>query len=556
MTRSLAATLLALSCVSGCATLRVRQDPEGLRAELLRLAQRPVKSPPPAPSGTLRVLEWNFIGPFPVAASSGNRVAEGEWEEFLVSQGATLTTGLNCYARELGRFMHLRGGTRPDDLFMRHVAGRCGVVGDLPGSQFERWNTTDCAIAADRHKRIEQGLWVHMIENRAAGADATSGVSANCSDGSWSIYIATNHPGVKLASTTLFNGGENGLKLEGELVRPFGDLNTWATVGDFGAVPCTRDPSVRAPRFRFRCPIAPGSAATTIDMRGDVEGKEFSEAVLTLVITSAEAPLAYTRRIPAAAGNEGRPAQRFAVELNRVRARAQLPPLAVEEDESTFADALVAQLVAVHTAEEERLIDRGLLAGTEVRRPIFSATLFSGTVIGDDVAWQVDVLMNQPDERAVLLDRYVTSLALGTAKDGGNTRLRVIFYRAPPKGSTLDATKELITRLFAERARLGLAEDKWMTFPSDPSEFVVGRLAEGRTPQELQHELVLRGANDTGRRATATHTFVGNLASVRFSEALLSGEPNYVAVVVAPWTPPDSTRGGFLVFFIWVPLGK
>ncbi|HMI84568.1 MAG TPA: hypothetical protein VK550_10765 [Polyangiaceae bacterium] len=242
------------------------------------------------------VEEWELAGSFPDKASSlpfrGDDPLARAVTERLAQQkkSVVLTESMQCYAREMGRFV-AHYGQLPEDDLQAFAAGRCGVLPIAPSFLYSIPSAalpTDAALAFFEQATTklaaasELGVWM----GREAGRHV--------------VLAASGVPKVRLASVDSPAEGDDVVRVRGTLLEPAAWLRAYTGEGSLGFHGCepTRHTLSLLPDFDVTCKVAGEDPYAVLDMLAAAPQALLGRQVLMLVIPTGHPAPSTFRRLP------------------------------------------------------------------------------------------------------------------------------------------------------------------------------------------------------------------------------------------------------------------
>jgi hypothetical protein len=403
------------------------------------------------------VERWDLSGPFPDRAGSfpytgDDALARRAAESLAAGASAiVLTESMQCYAREIGRFVAHYGDLPEDDL-QAFAAGRCGVLPIAPSFSYSLPSGSlddDAALAyfhdviANVPESSELGIW------RGAG------------EGNRHVLLATfGQPKIKLTSVERAPGGDPAVRVRGTILAPTRWVRGYTGEGDLGFHACRSAPDTVAllPDFDMRCTIASGDSYAVLDMLAGAPDAPLGRQVLMLVVPSARPlPSTFQPITMADLPKQSGLLERF----NAVRAKVGREPLRDIPRQSQTAHALVPYYFAAAYHKDFATLDfitLGVMAGWDVPGPLRESQFLSFRgAVGDDRSSLISQLLFFPSNRAVLLDseaRYAAVAAWHDERNHGVWGLLATYTTFTPR-SYRDVETALLDELDHQRLARG-----------------------------------------------------------------------------------------------------
>jgi hypothetical protein len=452
----------------------------------------------------------------------------------------------------VGRFYLAHQG-RPSALLLDFISGRCGsaalgsglraLSGDVPDT------VSDDDVLAQWHGRLEK-----MIESLPQGPGVAAGVWFGRAGGKAVVVLVEGELHTRDASLRQIAGSPRVI-VSGELSSPATEVLALVNRGQFGVDLCEVDRTVALPRFAVSCEVEESDDAAWIDVAALEVGHLLPRSKLH-VLTLPRGQAVATFHRPAAVEApppSGNLAADVVATVNSARARAALPPLALEPAESDVAQRLApryfaAELHLVPQAEGE-LVALGLMAGWDVQHGIREGLLAGGWLASKrSVEELISLLLASPSGRYSLLHKDARYAAVGAFAEAQATAVLVTTY-LPADATEPNALQD----------RVGLALDSFRHAQRQPKGTRVE--AAPALSQALQASLD-KGGDPTGEldafmRASApllgpnVHGWVlttSTLKDIPFPDALVTAQPLAFTVAVARFKPRNEPWYRYAVY--------
>lgn len=418
---SIVVSLALDGCVSRAAVYRAATIDRGYPTKV-QLAEVVKGTLPPREEALkkgLTVEEWDLAGPFPDQAGSipftGDDALARVVTERLAQRksGIVLTEAMQCYAREIGRFVAHHGELPEEDL-QGFAAGLCGV---LPIASSFVYSMPSDAPSSDAA--------VKFFEDASAKAAASSELGIwTGSDAGRHVLLATfGVPKVRLAAVEHSLEGAHQVRIRGTILAPAAWLRAYTGGGSLGFHACqpTRQVSSVLPDFDLTCKVASEDPYAVFDMLAAAPQALLGRQVLMLVLSTGR-PVRPTFHRLAIYGVPSRAS--LLEQFNLVRAQLGRNPLREVPVQSRTAHALVPYYftaAANNDFDNVDFITLGMMAGWDVPGPLRDSQFLSFRgALGDGSPTFLSHLLFFPSNRAVLLDPDAKEVALATWQDERN----------------------------------------------------------------------------------------------------------------------------------------
>ena len=384
---------------------------------------RVMKSPLPPREESLKkgrtVEEWELAGPFPDRAGSvpftgDDALARGVAKQLAQQRGdVVLTESMQCYAREIGRFV-ARYGELPEEDLQAFAAGRCGVLPIAPSLLY--------ALPA---AELPYDAAMKFFD------DALTKIPASSELGIWRGSEADRHvvlatfgpPKVRLSSIDSTPESGRSVRIRGTILGPTAWLRAYTGEGALGFHACepTRYVIALLPDFDMTCKVAVEDPYAVLDLLAAAPQALLGRQVLTLVLsTGRPLPSTFHRLTVYGVPSSGTLLEQF----NAVRAKLGHGALREAPTQSRTAHALIPHYFAAAANRDFTNLDfitLGVMAGWDVPGPLRDSQFmsFRGAVAGGAPSF-LSQLLFFPSNRAVLLDANAQQAALATWQDEKN----------------------------------------------------------------------------------------------------------------------------------------
>lgn len=509
----------------------------------------------------LSVSTWELAGPFPTVIGAGpvqlgDALHTGVDARLKTSRpNVTLTPGMQCFAREYGRFVGAHG-QRPQVDLEAFMAGRCGVVSASP---LVAYVSEDVATQVPPPDAATIDAMVNSLPQSAEQGEL--GVWFGAGNKFHVLITAFAAPGVQLS---VLEHREGTVRLAGTVLGPTGWLQGHATVGALGFSACAPSPdsTARLPAFDVSCAVDPGDANAVIDVLTGAPDAVLGERVVSLVVPLAD-PVSNTYRAADLSGNAN--LSNLVAQLNAVRAGMSLPALREVAAQSQIAASLLPFYFAASAEGDHQTVDNialGLMAGWEVQGPIRDAGFASFMARqGDHAPSLLAELTYFPSTRSTLLNPEASKLAIATMKDPGSATLGgyVTTYTLFEDRRYLQYETALLDELDRHRAakNIGPVERVGGTEADKDLDPIMTKLSRGKiTPADGMDRVLQNYATKLNRdfRGFTLGTMVIDGWMPTFPADLVDAEKVAVTARVGYYTAEGSSWGQYVVYLIYTPL--
>ena len=454
---ALTAFLMLGGCAGGSAVQQAVID-RGFpsKSQLAEVVRAPLAPREQALQKGLAVDRWELAGPFPDKADSAPWRGEDALARAVADRaearkgGVVLTESMQCYAREIGRFV-AHHGHLPDDDLQAFAAGSCGVVPIAPSFLYNLplEEPPSVAVAA---------FFDEVIAKTPSSSEL--GVWTGSGIGRHVLLAAFGVPKVKLRSIEPIVDGGRRVRVRGTVLDRTGWLRAYTTVGSMGFHACetARDVPSVLPDFDVICHVAGGDAYAVFDMLAAAPEAVLGRQVLMLVLpTGGKTPSTFqSLRV------DGLPAQGSLLDkFNAVRAQIGRTPLREVPVQSQTAYTVIPHYFAAAAKGDLGSVDfitLGMMAGWDVPGPLRDSQFlsFRGSLDHGSASFWSQLLFF-PSNRAVLFDADAKQVALGMMRDekqNGLWGLLTTYTPFEPRAYP-EVEKELIDELDRQRRARG-----------------------------------------------------------------------------------------------------
>ena len=449
------ALILSLGCAAGTSVPQAGQSgAEGQRGggvvsgfpqqgALDELLEQPLPPESALAERYSDVDTWELAGPFPDQMSAAPRTGARPWDALvdeLVASRAGLvvaTESMDCFAREVGRFMVSERGI-PGVALQRFAAGRCGVATLQPAFTTFGWSPMRARDAADAVQQLREQIARQLAEH-VVGGPLELGVWLSADGERVDLLIATGERIARIDPVPSVPGPDGRVRIAGELLKPAQSLGGAVTHGRFEWAECEVEPGVALPRFRLSCPIAPGDATAWIAVDYLPPERLLGRVALSLLVRPQGGDARRFQRdsyAPARTVTDAAELPAALLELvNGVRQDAGLGPLALDPAQSGVASEIAPYYFAGLLGEAPQsvadLVALGMMAGWEVDGIVQDGSFtWAWLVESQDVSRLLSDALGEPGSRATLLapdaDRIALGGRLGAGGDSAGSYVAVI----------------------------------------------------------------------------------------------------------------------------------
>lgn len=462
------AVLILITTLWGCATTP-RENPWPSPERVRAIAQESLKLSKTAKAPDTLLAEWTLTDPQEVAGSmklEAQTPLEKHLETLILPHpNITQTQSHDCLAQELARFYALNN-KRPNLSVLSFIHRRCGAIHDpawtfweVEGSHDEQATLTSYS-ASIAHKVSE------IVKD---SVPKEVGIAVFAAADKSILIIAHSKKEVDLAPLNMKVEGDTveirGTNLVSGIESMWGHINQ----GTHGYEGCVRVPEVQLPAFAFHCKILPTDPYATVVINHRKKGRYLGSTAFSLVVASGKTPsITYTpplirQELETADESDKNPAlpynMRVVELLNTVRRKQLMKPLTLEVAQS---GSLTQMLPGLQQNDNPALADevgRAIKAGWDIESPILSGGFVNGSSHTTDPVHHLDLMLEEPDGRATLLDPDTSLIAVGDIH-ANRSQYVIATYTAAAQETHMRRIGHILRFINAERAKYGLPPAK------------------------------------------------------------------------------------------------
>jgi hypothetical protein len=507
------------------------------------------------------VPTWELAGPLPDAVERAPFQDDSPWGKLFTEAAATrgdavvATEAMHCLARENATF-YLANGALPAELLERFIAARCGVPTGQAGTAFSVI-TADERIPDDKIFAQFQAQARVLVDKTLKDGRLEAGLAYLRKGGHAVIALSVTPQTVRLARTPLVPGPDGNVVLQGEVISPALTVRALINRGRYGYAACTVSPAVALPRFTIVCPTLPEDEVAWLSISALPPGRVLGTTVLEMMVWPAGKPgNVYSRLTRSETAAAGASAGDLVQEINRIRAEAKLPPVALAEQESTTASRLAPHYFSSFasgggdgTADQVAL---GLLAGWEVGGTVRDGH-FVSTWLANASSWSevVRASIARPMGRQTLLDPAAERVAVGpVAVDHAYGAVFATYslfdgYRHDRDAGTV------ADRISAQRVANGVSRLHMVAELSAEAERAAKSVQDGkRAPTQALNDLLQHISERTGRSVRGWAAEATALDRIVMPKELTASPTLTLGIGVAHRRQEGSAWGRFVVLII------
>jgi hypothetical protein len=516
------------------------------------------------------VETWELAGPFPdevgPAPRPGGDALDPVVDAFVASRAGLVvaTASMDCFARELGRFLVAERGM-PANALQRFAAGRCGVATGPPYIFSFGWTNTrgldeQGAVAALRAE-MDQQLREHVV-----GGPLELGVWLHAGEDRVDFVIAMGERQVRIDPVASVPGADGRVELRGELLQPADWVGAAATRGRYDWSECKADESVARPRFHLTCSVASDDDAAWISLEYRPPEHLLTRVGLSLLVRPQGGEERVFRRFPYAPARNATDAASLPATLvevlNDVRAQAGLRALTLDLAQSEAAEGMAPYYFAALLGEAPQsiaeLIALGMLAGWKVDGIVQDGSFSWAWVVESlDVSRLLSDALENPGARSAFLSKEAERIAIGplveTGADATATYVGVIAstYILFSEATHRRDAERVQDRLREARAAKGLAAPGSLEEARPLTIDAAARVQAGEEPRDVLEDLIQAGAELLrGRQVVGWMAETQDLETIVFPDDFLSREEIDLAVAVPVRRPEGEAWGRYVVLLL------
>lgn len=530
--------------------------------ELTTIATRPAT--PPRFDPTRQVDRWQLGEPLPAilgatAHDTGSAAGRLLATRYLTNTKVVLTGGMECVAREYGRFW-LAHQAMPTPELQTFIQARCGAPVARVGVVLQGGPEPGGATLAGRWQTEAQALLAKLPDVPHAALGMWSGEA----DGRSVVAAAVGVRMVELEPLGLDAGAGGEIELRGRFLDATGLAAAFVTRGAHGFQICKPVPGTALPRFRFVCKVDANDEAVLVELMASPPGRLLTQrALVGLFAPGKSAPGEYGAATLALAATPmpQRDAAAMLAAINGVRARAGVAPLREVAAQSAVAARVLPHYFGasssgdIKTAETVAL---GMMAGWEVkgdaaiRSGEFAAMNLFGVASMDRA---VEAVLMTPAHRSVLLDPTAEAIALATQDyaDGAATSAIVTTYKFYRGADNERESAKILDRLDAERAAAGQAPVIRVQGGNSakPMAHACRRIKSGVDPNEALHDVLEYLVEEVGISMQGLVLQGSDLDTIAFPAELIQARRVQIDVDVDHYQPEGRAWGQYVVLMVF-----
>ncbi len=528
----------------------------------------------------LHIEQWSLHEPLPTRIGDIRHSPQNNWEEDVANvaagaEHAQASEAMQCTARQSAHF-YTEHHELPPGPVLRFIAARCGWVGDAPHVEIRHTNQTS-------HGALWQQLRgdvLSWLEDQADVGPTDMGLWIGDIDEYTLISTVVAHRPVAITSRSMQTDGD--FIIEGQVLdsRRFDGVSALVTEGDFDFAYCRSDEAVRFPNFRITCPVGPRDRLATFELILHLAGQDWFQPGTIGQVWSGAPDHAYRaprwRRAWAhhVAGEDhsdeelepeplltgvavtGDALEERIVSLtNIVREIADREPLTLSTPQSRTNAALAPHLLEALREDDLRArdrISRAILAGWDISDQVLSGRLQTGTVADGDGRDAVDLILERPSGRQVLMGELTAHVAFGTVQEGDHSWMVISGYRRVPDLSAEEMVATATDTINAAREAAGVgplvdAEQ----YQQAATLLSRGILQGSHDPVSASDRIMRAMARNLQTSVRSWTILTDDLERIQLPDEVVTTPGLRAAVLAAPWQDEKEPWSLFRVIIIF-----
>lgn len=540
--------LLLLGCASQRSSTRFTSESE---LKQVMAQPRPTKV---FGEGTVAVSSWDLVGPLPDTIADAPHETDSLFAKALLETAATkgfrASGPLACVARQMSRFLALKGGRPPTGL-RTFMSARCGVAAPTVGTL---WLTGKAP--ADVTDEALRARWDEQVRALAAkvGPGERAGIAFAREGEQVVVTLAHVRDDTNLEPVTLTPDADGFVWVRGVSTRKADSIFGTTNRGRSGTGDCVDTQARAAPAFELKCPVAKDDATAWVSVSAREKGRVLGyEVVRLLALPSGAASSTWTAPSLVAPA-PGASAADFAAQLNAVRAQLQAPPLALSEAQSNDLRELAPFYFEAMLKDDDGLEDKlalGVMAGWRVEQEIMSGSFAASYGEASTASELLSSMLDSPGYRRDLLSTRAGVLALGLLQEGPVLAALVSTYE-PIQPPTWPATSDkVLTALNGQRQRAGKKPVQWVLLPSASEPTWAEAVAKREYDSETALEKFMSVASSVTRRPVRGWRIPAvDLDDITWPDEMLTKDSLEVLFVVTSERNPKDAWGQYVLLLV------
>jgi hypothetical protein len=512
------------------------------------------------------VDEWTLEGPFPEQVGALPSTDTGPWGALLHEAarrraGLVLPSeGMNCVARELGRFYLAHRGQPPQAL-KRFIAARCHTSVTRVGTA---WVSQDVPVHYDEGQvftRWKQSVQ-ETLERHLGGGPRTAGIWYGKRDDHVVVMVAY---GIRTVQVEPFDpfAVDGRVELRGEVLENVAEVTVRVNRGRFGVAECEQVEDSILPRFHFVCEVDPGDVSAYLSVDSQRPGRLLgTPGILALIWPGSSTTQTYRR--PGYAESwpviqvDEMPDGLVAL-LNQIRGRAGLDPVELDVAQSELAEELAPHFFSAAFGQNPEaqmdLVVLGMMAGWRVEGMVEAGRFTAAwTMRSNDLGDLISESLAFPAGREVLLDARADRLAVGPMleiKPGRESMAAVFGTYALFTAQAHDSmARRVYGQLESERRARGRSAPERLVDVTPLCHEAAMRVQAGLDPSDVMSVLIRESSNVLRRPVSGWIAEVADIEELEFPTEYLEDPSLAVAVAVGHRKREGEPWGRYVVLLV------
>ncbi|HXX70157.1 MAG TPA: hypothetical protein VEK07_23460 [Polyangiaceae bacterium] len=470
-----------------------------------------------------------------------------------------LSSSLRCAALETARFYVQQRGL-PTESLRRFLVARCGATTPDASVFVYGGNASDTIPDATLLDHSKAAVEEQLASQLTGTGPRVIGLAAYRAGGRFAIATLTGSDPIALEPLPRSVNDSRHVSIRGRLRAPAAEVMAVVNQGDYGVTPCWAEPAAHLPSFAFTCKLSEQDHYAWVQIAVRQNGRVLTNSVADLLIDDGTpSPLEYRSRAGLAPVPHDGDARRDLFDaINAVRTGGKLAPLILEAKQSDSDGRLVGTLLDATFKHRDGEMDRialGMLAGWDVGATIRNGGIFVGVVSAAEAGAWIDLAVERPLGRLVLLDPAARRVAIAPAvqADGKGLGAVVTTYSLFDAVDPAADEASVLERFTALRRALGhQALDRLPAPPAldEEARRVLGGAAE---PGAALYAAMQAIADESAGRRVNGYVVEGNdLDHMPVPDALLNLPSGALAVRVTHHRVKGAAWGQYVIFFVVV----
>lgn len=514
---------------------------------------------PVSPHQTKEVKSWSLA--LEDGSDEANLLTARLLQNELSGSGATMSSSLNCAARELARF-YAKHQALPDRHFRSYVAMRCGntavslqvggIVQELGGQSTDDLGEADVAMV----QRNEEAI-ADSARQVLSGRSSAVGVGYARAEGFGAVMLVGTAERAELVGFEPVVEGES-VSLSGRFLSEIDRAVAVINSGPHGVELCEADRSVAYPDFRVTCPMRTEDEQAVLEILTSDKGRVLMTVVVSALVRRSEsAALEYVAPAAGSAASASSDDEFTAAlleSINDVRLSAGLGQLKLETEQSATNRRLVGSYFRELFAGDEENVETmalGALAGWNVSGSIKDGGILSGFATQtDNPARLLGEMLSSPSGRWILLEPAATRIAVGARVfDQPALAALMTTYEFFDDADHRADENAIFEQLVKVRKQRGLPAPVRFSAPELGNALDQVRSQRASTEQALNVAMSsVAERMQTGVAGLMMET--NQITHIDFSEEFLRDGPLSVGVAVTHYKPPGAAWAQYAILMV------